>query len=117
MNRAMQELERTKRAAEVAKSVGEDAATTWNESIRPSLEPLEQQTREQASAIGDEILRAVEAAQGKVREVLGDDDASRRRRGCSPGRPRRPLKICPRGASCVGTRRARTREVVRTRGA
>ena len=30
----MQELERTKRAAEVAKSVGEDAATTWNESIR-----------------------------------------------------------------------------------
>lgn len=86
MNRAMQELERTtKRAAEVAKSVGEDAATTWNESIRPSLEPLEQQTREQASAIGDEILRAVEAAQGKVREVLGDDAPRDEDEDAAPG--------------------------------
>ena len=86
MNRAIQELERTtKRAAEVAKSVGEDAATTWNESIRPSLEPLEQQTREQASAIGDEILRAVEAAQGKVREVLGDDAPRDEDEDAAPG--------------------------------
>ena len=71
MKRAMQELERTtKRAADVAKTVGDDATTTWNESIRPSLEPLEEQTRAQATAIGDEILRAVEAAQGKVLSLI-----------------------------------------------
>lgn len=92
MKRAMQELERTtkrttQRATEVARSVSEDAAATWNESIRPGLEPLEQQTRAQASAIGDEILRAVEAAQGKVREVLGDDESRDEDEVPNPGDP------------------------------
>ena len=92
MKRAMQELERstkrtTKRATEVARSVSEDAAATWNESIRPGLEPLEQQTRAQASAIGDDILRAVEAAQGKVREVLGEDESRDEDEVPNPGDP------------------------------
>ena len=67
IKRGLEDLEHAaKRAGEAAvdaaTAVGEDAKSTWNEQVKPGLEPLERETKAHAKKIGDEIIGAVSAA-------------------------------------------------------
>ena len=72
--RAMKGLETsTQRAREAAREARDEALETWNENIRPGLEPLEAETRARAAAVGNELIDAVEAARSKLRDALDND--------------------------------------------
>ena len=74
LKRAMKGLETsTQRAREAAREARDEALETWNENIRPGLEPLEAETRARATAVGNELIDAVEAARSKLRDALDND--------------------------------------------
>ncbi len=81
IKRGLEELEQTAKrageaAVEAATAVGKDAKATWEEQVRPGLEPIERDTKAHAKKIGDEIIDAVSAARERLlgRPDESDDD-------------------------------------------
>jgi hypothetical protein len=81
IKRGLEDLEHAaKRAGEVAveaaTAVGKDAKATWDEQVRPGLEPIERDTKAHAKKIGDEIIDAVSAARERVLGRSEDTESS-----------------------------------------
>jgi len=79
IKRGLEDLEQVAKragqvAVEAATAVGKDAKATWEEQVRPGLEPIERDTKAHAKKIGDEIIDAVTAARERVLGPPSDDN-------------------------------------------